>query len=127
MMDVNAKYKRWGWAALIGLAVVIVVAGLIVAVTLGRDPKPSDEVAVTEQESSEVVSGTVEGEDAPAEETPVEEEETTVVAPSEGGETTEMPQTGAENILPAFVLMAVAASLIAYNRNLRAERVFQQK
>lgn len=125
MMDVNAKYKRWGWAALIGLVAVIIVAGLIVAVTLARDPKPSDDVIVEGQESSEIVSGTVEGEDEASTESPVET--TPVVTPSEDEGVAEMPKTGAENVLPAFALMAVVAALVAYNCNLRAERVFQQK
>ena len=38
-MDVNAKYKRWGWGAVIALIGVILVAGLIVAVSMSS-PKP---------------------------------------------------------------------------------------
>ena len=38
-MDVNVKYKRWGWGAVIALIGVILVAGLIVAVSMSS-PKP---------------------------------------------------------------------------------------
>lgn len=40
-MDVNAKYKRWGWGAVIGLIGVILIAGLIVAISMSSSPKPN--------------------------------------------------------------------------------------
>lgn len=43
-MDVNTKYKRWGWGAVIGLVAVILIAGLVVAVTMSS-PKKAKEVA----------------------------------------------------------------------------------
>ena len=39
-MDVNEKYRRWGWGAVIGLVGVILIAGLIVAISMSS-PKPS--------------------------------------------------------------------------------------
>ena len=45
-MDVNMKYKRWGWGAIIGLAVVIVIAGLVLAFSLNA-PKSNEEVATS--------------------------------------------------------------------------------
>jgi len=48
------KYKRWAWGALIGLAVIIVVAGIIMGMS-ASSPKPSTEVA--KKANTEVVSG----------------------------------------------------------------------
>ena len=48
------KYKRWAWGALIGLAVIIVVAGIIMAMTVST-PKPSTDIA--KKANTEVVSG----------------------------------------------------------------------
>lgn len=124
-MDVNAKYKRWGRTAVAGLAAVIVIAGLVIAVTLARDPKPNDETIVQDptpeyiagedekkDESEEKDSEKTENStDQPAADKPVE---TPVVS-----DNTEMPKTGTENILPSFVLMATAAALVAYNFELR--------
>ena len=113
-MDVNAKYKRWGRTAVAGLAAVIVIAGLVIAVTLARDPKPNDEAIVqdptpeSEEKDSEKTENST---DKPAADKPVE---TPVVS-----DNTEMPKTGAEDILPSFVLMAMAAALVAYNFELR--------
>jgi membrane protein involved in colicin uptake len=43
-MDADTKYKRWGWGAIAGLIGIILIAGLIVAVTMSS-PKPNTEVA----------------------------------------------------------------------------------
>ena len=40
-MDVNATYRRWGWGAVIGLIGVILIAGLIVAISMSSSPKPN--------------------------------------------------------------------------------------
>jgi outer membrane biosynthesis protein TonB len=45
-MDVNVKYKRWGWGAVIGLIGVILIAGLIVAVSMSS-PKPDKDLAAS--------------------------------------------------------------------------------
>ena len=49
------KYKRWAWGALIGLAIIIVIAGIIMAMS-AKTPKPATEVA-TSKASTTVVSG----------------------------------------------------------------------
>lgn len=137
MMDVNAKYKRWGRLALLGLGAVIVVAGLIVAVTLSRDPKPSGDVIVDETQS-EYVAGE-EGESS-NEDTQDNATENDVIADNNASSavdessesqdissdvvanSNEMPKTGAEDILPSFVLIAIAVTLLAYNFELRRAR-----
>lgn len=48
------KYKRWAWGALIGLAVIIVVAGIIMGMSVAT-PKPSTDIA--KKANTEVVSG----------------------------------------------------------------------
>lgn len=48
------KYKRWAWGALIGLAVIIVVAAIIMAMSVST-PKPNTDVA--KKANTEVVSG----------------------------------------------------------------------
>lgn len=50
-MDADAKYKRWGWGAIAGLIGVILIAGLVVAVTMSS-PKPNTELASNDTESS---------------------------------------------------------------------------
>ena len=120
-MDVNAKYKRWGRTAVAGLAAVIVMAVLWLPAPLPRYPNQNDSEMVQDptpeyiagedekkDESEEKDSEKTESStDKPAADKPVE---TPVV-----GDNTEMPKTGAEDILPSFVLMAMAAALVAYN------------
>ncbi len=50
-MDADTKYKRWGWGAVAGLIGVILIAGLVVAVTMSS-PKPNTELASNDTESS---------------------------------------------------------------------------
>ena len=119
-MDVNAKYKRWGRTAVAGLAAVIVIAGLVIAVTLARDPKPNDE-AIVQDPTPEYIAGEDEKKDE-SEEKDSEKTENSTDKPVEMpvvSDNTEMPKTGAEDILPSFVLMAMAAALVAYNFELR--------
>lgn len=119
-MDVNAKYKRWGRTAVAGLAAVIVIAGLVIAVTLARDPKPNDE-AIVQDPTPEYIAGEDEKKDE-SEEKDSEKTESSTDKPVETpvvSDNTEMPKTGAEDILPSFVLMAMAAALVAYNFELR--------
>lgn len=47
------KYKRWAWGALIGLAAIIVVAGIIMAMSV-KTPKPSENIS---KANTDVVSG----------------------------------------------------------------------
>lgn len=120
-MDVNAKYKRWGRTAVAGLAAVIVIAGLVIAVTLARDPKPNDE-AIVQDPTPEYIAGEDEKKDE-SEEKDSEKTKNSTDKPAADkpvvSDNTEMPKTGAEDILPSFVLMAMAAALVAYNFELR--------
>ena len=50
-MDTNTKYRRWGWGAVIGLIAVILIAGLVVALTMNKKPKTDAEVASSENAS----------------------------------------------------------------------------
>ena len=59
-MDVNAKYRRWGWGAVIGLIGVILIAGLIVAISLSSSPKPtigSEPIITTGSTGSDAENG----------------------------------------------------------------------
>ena len=59
-MDADTKYKRWGWGAIVGLIGVILIAGLIVAVTMSS-PKPNVEMASDTTQTS--VNETIEAGD----------------------------------------------------------------
>lgn len=41
-MDTNTKYRRWGWGAVIGLIAVILIAGLVVALTMSKKPNGTE-------------------------------------------------------------------------------------
>ena len=49
------KYKRWAWGALIGLAIIIVIAGIIMAMS-AKTPKPNNELTA-DKASTSAVSG----------------------------------------------------------------------
>ena len=50
-MDADTKYKRWGWGAVAGLIGVILIAGLIVAVSMSS-PKPNANVEADASQTS---------------------------------------------------------------------------
>lgn len=54
-MDTNTKYRRWGWGAVIGLIAVILIAGLVVALTMNKKPKTDAEIASGDNGNSLVV------------------------------------------------------------------------
>ena len=58
IIDANTKYKRWGWGAVIALVGVILIAGLVVAVSMSS-PKPNsgDNVATTSVETENGANG----------------------------------------------------------------------
>lgn len=58
------KYRRWAWGALIGLAAVVIIAGLIMAMTLST-PKPTADntKATMVANNSKTNSGSVSTED----------------------------------------------------------------
>lgn len=141
-MESEYKYKRWAWGALIGLAAVIIIAGIVMAMTLSQ-PKPDKEVATTvnqveEPQNNEKTTEKPAGNDTTTEndtqtetkpETTTENtQSTTSTEQSNSGsvetpatttttttETNNIPKTGPEDmILPIFAL-AVCSSLFAYN------------
>ena len=140
-MESEYKYKRWAWGALIGLAAVIIIAGIVMAMTLSH-PEPNKEVATTvnqaeepkSEETTEKPAGndTTTENDTQAETKPETTTENTqsassteqsnsgsVEAPTTTTttttETNNIPKTGPEDmILPIFAL-AVCGSLFAYN------------
>lgn len=62
-MENEYKYKRWAWGALIGLAAVIIIAGIVMAMSLSQ-PKP---------DKDKEVATTVNQVEEPKSETPTEE------------------------------------------------------
>ena len=135
------KYKRWAWGALIGLAVIIVIASIIMGMSVAA-PKPSADVA--KKASTEVVSGEknekateesktngqTKKDDQKTEtksETAAETSKNTtsekqsgpggVVAqtPAVVAPTNDIPKTGPEEALVPIFGVAIVAYLFAYN------------
>lgn len=144
-MDTNTKYKHWGWGAVIGLVAVILIAGLVVAVTMSS-PKKSEVASEDENNVASVVEGdtnegdTADNTDGEAGEDVSDEKDST--GASEGGDTqkdnagvdgtdgvdkntgnsdnsntnvAEMPKTGPSENLLSLVALAVIAGLVAHN------------
>ena len=129
MSETEYKYKRWGLGALIGLAVVIIIAGIVIGVSLSASPKPTAEVASTE------TTQTVEQQQSEAERKAQEEEAARKRAEQEkmnqqsnnGGQTQQeiidqhistgnsMPKTGPEDAILPILGLAVVSTLLAYN------------
>ncbi len=136
-MDTNTKYKHWGWGAVIGLVAVILIAGLVVAVTMSS-PKKSEVASEDENKVASVVEGdTNEGdaEDATDGETDKDGDGEKNSADSseqadtqkndagtddadgvnQGTNVAEMPKTGPSENLLSLVALAVIAGLVAHN------------
>ena len=134
------KYRRWAWGALIGLAVIIVIAGIIMATT-ASSPKPNTtEVAQTNTEAVNGGEDEKATEDTKTDDSTKKDDQKTETQPqattqpttdssiqkqSNSGsvetpattttETSNIPKTGPEDtILPIFAL-AICGSLFAYN------------
>jgi LPXTG-motif cell wall-anchored protein len=58
MQAQDAKYKKWGWGALIGLGAVIVIAGLVVAVTMSAPKKTTEADKANGPSSSNIADNT---------------------------------------------------------------------
>ena len=138
-MESEYKYKRWAWGALIGLAAVIIIAGIVMAMSLSQ-PKPDKEVATTvnqveEPQNNEKTTEEPAGNDTTTEndtqtetksETTTENtQSTTSTEQSNSGsvetpattttETSNIPKTGPEDTILPIVALAICSSLFAYN------------
>lgn len=138
-MDVDTKYKRWGWGAVIGLIAVILIAGLVVAITMSS-PKKS-EVAEGNDDDTSIVIGEVDSDktedkkddkaedkkddkkDEQKDDDKVVEDNVVTSDTSNGssavssgnGAADSMPKTGPAEDMFSFVVLAVIAGLAAHN------------
>lgn len=139
-MDTNTKYKRWGWGAIAGLIGVILIAGLVVAVTMSS-PKPNTELAANNTNSS--VSDQIEAGDANSNNDSQSEEEKAAQEKAEAeakaeedakkneaanstdktadSDTKKLPKTGPADNMMAIVAFAVIAGLVSYNISLKKQ------
>ena len=133
----DAKLKRWGWGAIIGLVGVILVAGLVIAVSLSS-PKPTtdsegvqiassktdekkDKKAAEEKKAAEKKAA---DEKAAADKKKQEEAERQAAAASESTTTTaDMPKTGPLDTTVAVLGGAVVAYLAALNFGILKKRI----
>ena len=114
-MDTSKKYRRFGIGALIVLGVVILIAIIVIANTVNKTPKASENtpIVTTSEEKKE------EKKETKKEET---KKETTTETPA-AVETTDtvnaesMPTTGPEDFVLPIVLIATSAYLVALNIN----------
>lgn len=138
----DAKLKRWGWGAIIGLVGVILVAGLVIAVSLSspkpttdsegvqiassktdekEDKKAADKKAAEEKKAAEKKAA---DEKAAADKKKQEEAERQAAAASESTTTTaDMPKTGPLDTTVAVLGGAVVAYLAALNFGILKKRI----
>jgi cytoskeletal protein RodZ len=111
-MDTSKKYRRFGIGALIVLGVVILIAIIVIANTVNKTPKASENtpIVTTSEEKKE------EKKETKKEET---KKETTTETPAavETVDTESMPTTGPEDFVLPIVLIATSAYLVALNIN----------
>lgn len=140
----DAKLKRWGWGAIIGLVGVILVAGLVIAVSLSspkptanegvtiadsktttkEDKKAADKKAAEEKKAAEKKAAEKKAADekAAADKKKQEEAERQAAAASESS-STNMPKTGPLDTTVAVLGGAVVAYLAALNFGMIKKRV----
>lgn len=139
-MENGAKYKRWAWGAVIGLAAVIIIAGIVMAMSL-TSPEPNKEVSTVETAFDG--NNSTENEEKPKDEETTEEsagndstaqndqttekntgatEEHSASTPSTQQSNNEsvaaagsIPKTGPEDAIIPIIALAICGSLFAYN------------
>lgn len=116
----ESKFKKWGWWAVAGLVGVLVIAGLIIAVTTSG-PKPSTEVAqADENNQQEANEETKNPEEDKKEEKPTQQATPELPAITESP-SADLPKTGPEDsivpILSAGVIGYILALGINYGAN----------
>ena len=136
IIDANTKYKRWGWGAVIALVGVILIAGLVVAVSMSS-PKPNsgDNVATTSVETENGANGGSNGNEnggdaqsgndaqSEAQKKAAEEEaaakkkaeEERIAREQAARNSGNLPKTGPVDSLIGFVALAIIAYLGALN------------
>jgi len=136
------KYKRWAWGALIGLAIIIVIASIIMAMS-AKTPKPNTELSA-DKANKTVISGEKnektnknsetstknnqktetksETTTQPETSTPSQEQGSTgsVNTPAQATapaatSTSSMPKTGPEDAIIPVLGLAIVGYLFAYN------------
>ncbi len=142
-MDANNKYKKWGWGAVIGLIGVILVSGLVVAVTMSSPKKSTTADTTTDNTPISVVdtdrndnddskkegntgrdneadkkntednSGTTDT-DKKTDNTGTGTGTSNTDSSKKSGGSSSMPKTGPEDNLASVAGLAVAAGLASY-------------
>ena len=144
MVENEGKYRRWAWGAVIGLAVVIIIAGIVMAASLSS-PKPTTDTQVakaettkqgtktettTEQKETKVetkVENTVTNKDD--QNTIIEKHinpdvnkqstetktTTTTTTTNNASSSSNMPKTGPEDSIMPIIALAISGALIGYN------------
>lgn len=130
-MENENKYRRWGWGALIGLVAVIIIAGIVMAMSLSS-PEPAKEVATTvnpveEPKNEETTQEPAKDDTTEKNDTQTETEPQTTPQTTESTSSTEssnagsvttesnIPKTGPEDTILPIVALAICSSLFAYN------------
>ncbi|MDR3298020.1 MAG: hypothetical protein LBT19_01420 [Candidatus Nomurabacteria bacterium] len=109
MEQPTTNIKKWGWWAIVGLVAIIVIAGLIIAISLSG-PKPSDEIANPEETSEQ---------DTTTEEPATSEEDKPLVAevtpelPTITESPENLPKTGPEDIILPALLAGLSTYILA--------------
>ena len=55
-MDTNTKYRRWGWGAVIGVIAIILIAGLVIALTMNKKPSNTEAELANDGANGEIVA-----------------------------------------------------------------------
>lgn len=117
-MDTSKKYRRFGIGALIVLGVVILIAIIVIANTVNKTPKASENtpIVTTSEEKKEEKKETKK-EETKKEETKQETVQETPATQTPATDTESMPSTGPEDAVLPIALIAASAYLISLNAN----------